>query len=226
MQASPQTKQPRVAIVDDHYMIREGWRLFLQNADNMDFAWAAASAAEAEQKVAEDAPAVLLVDISLPDRLGLDLIKELHVKHPNLRMLAFSMHDEKQFAQRALKAGANGYVMKSASQQDLETALRLVLSGGVAVSNDISQDIVKSFSSATSGDTTDPTLELSNREFEIFSMVGHGKSSKQIAVSLGISPNTVDVHKLNIRTKLKMGGARELTYFAVRWVEGQKFGRI
>ena len=144
----PKTTTPatRVAIVDDHTMMREGWRLFIENATDLDFAWMAADASEAVRKVDEDTPDVLVVDISLPDRSGLELIKDIRLLRPKLPMIAISMHDEKLYAQRALKAGARGYVMKSAPQKVLEQALHRVASGGIAVSEEMSEEILKAFS--------------------------------------------------------------------------------
>jgi DNA-binding NarL/FixJ family response regulator len=212
----------RIAIVDDHTMMREGWRLFIENAADLAFAWMAGDAAEAVRKVDEDTPDVLVVDISLPDRSGLELIKDIRLLRPKLPMIAISMHDEKLYAQRALKAGARGYVMKSAPQQELEQALHRVAAGGIAVSDEMSEEIIRSFSSGNTAEPKDAISELSDREFEVFVLIGQGKTTGQIAETLRISTKTVDVHKMNIRTKLGMNEAGELAYFAIRWAEGQK----
>ena len=145
---APQTTI-RVAIVDDHMMMREGWRLFIEHSSDLAFAWMAADAAEAVQQLELDTPDVLIVDISLPDRSGLELIKDLRLLRPQLPMLAVSMHDEKLYAQRALKAGARGYVMKSAPQKVLEQALRRVAAGGIAVSEEMSEEILQAFNRVT-----------------------------------------------------------------------------
>lgn len=224
MKTSLQQTTIRVAIVDDHTMMREGWRLFLENTNDMAFAWMAGDAAEAVRKVDEDTPDVLVVDISLPDRSGLELIKDLRLLRPKLPMLAVSMHDEKLYAQRALKAGARGYIMKNAPQKTLEHALRRVLSGSIAVSEEMSEEILKAFSSGTAGESKYPVSDLSDREFEVFTLISQGKTTGQIAEALRISPKTVDVHKMSIRAKLDIGGSTELAYFAIRWAEGQKSG--
>jgi len=212
----------RIAIVDDHTMMREGWRLFIETAPDLAFAWMAGDAAEAVRKVDEDTPDVLVVDISLPDRSGLELIKDLRHLRPKLPMIAISMHDEKLYAQRALKAGARGYVMKSAPQKELEQALHRVAAGGIAVSAEMSDEILQAFSAGTAAAAKDPVSELSDREFEVFALIGQGKNTGQIAEALRISTKTVDVHKMNIRTKLGMNETSELAYFAIRWAEGQK----
>ena len=222
MKPKQPTESTRIAIVDDHTMMREGWRLFIENTSNLDFAWMAGDAAEAVRKVDEDTPDLLVVDISLPDRSGLELIKDLRLLRPKLPMIAISMHDEKLYAQRALKAGARGYVMKSAPQKELEQALYRVASGGIAVSDKMSEEILKAFSSGNDSEPKDSISELSDREFEVFVLIGQGKTTSQIAESLRISTKTVDVHKMNIRTKLGMNESGELAYFAIRWAEGQK----
>jgi DNA-binding NarL/FixJ family response regulator len=214
----------RVAVVDDHTMMREGLRLFLDKHAEMSCAWTAVCAAEAVRKVDEDTPDVLVVDISLPDRSGLELIKDLRLLRPKLAMLAVSMHDERLYAQRVLKAGARGYLMKNAPQKMLEQALRRVAAGGIAVSEEMSEEILKSFSSGAPTEAKDNVSELSDREFEVFMLIGKGKNTAQIADALKISTKTVDVHKMNIRSKLGMSDPGELAYFAIRWSEGQQKG--
>lgn len=212
----------RVAIVDDHTMMREGLRLFLENSTDLSFAWMAVDASEAIRKVDDDTPDVLVVDISLPDRSGLELIKDIRLLRPKLPILAVSMHDEKLYAQRALKAGARGYVMKNAPQKTLENALRRVATGGIAVSENMSEEILRAFSTGAAPQSQDALSGLSDREFEVFQLIGHGKNTGQIAEALRISTKTVDVHKMNIRSKLGMSDPGELSYFAIRWAEGQK----
>ncbi len=214
----------RVAIVDDHAMMREGLRLFLDNTGDMQCVWMAGEAGEAVRQVEGDTPDVLIVDITLPGRSGLELIKDIRLLRPQLPMLAVSMHDEKLYAQRALKAGARGYIMKSAPHKMLGNAIRRILSGGVAVSEEMSDEILKSFvtGGAPAASSQDGIAELSDREFEVFRLIGAGKNTGQIAELLRISPKTVDVHKLNIRTKMGLSDGTELTFFAIRWAEGQK----
>ncbi|MBE7494165.1 MAG: response regulator transcription factor [Verrucomicrobiaceae bacterium] len=211
----------RVAVVDDHTMMREGLRLFLDSHPEMCCAWTAVNAAEAVRKVDEDTPDVLVVDISLPDRSGLELIKDLRLLRPKMAMLAVSMHDERLYAQRVLKAGARGYLMKNAPQKTLEQALRRVAAGGIAVSEEMSEEILRAFSSGAPVESQDRVAELSDREFEVFMLIGQGKNTAQVADALKISTKTVDVHKMNIRTKLGMSDPGELAYFAIRWAEGQ-----
>ncbi len=221
---SPAQTSVRVAIVDDHAMMREGLRLFIDNTPDMRCLWMAGDAAEAMRNVEKETPDVLIVDISLPGRSGLELIKDIRLLRPQLPILAVSMHEEKLYAQRALKAGARGYVMKSAPQKSLGNAIRRILSGGIAVSEDMSDDILRSFFNGgpSEPEGRDGISDLSDREFEVFRLIGEGRNTGQIAEVLRISTKTVDVHKMNIRTKLGINDGNQLTFFAIRWAEGQK----
>lgn len=221
---SPNRSAIRVAIVDDHAMMREGLRLFIDNTPDMRCVWLAGDASDAVQQVEGNTPDVLIVDISLPGRSGLELIKDIRLLRPQLPILAVSMHDEKLYAQRALKAGARGYVMKSAPHKTLGGAIRRILSGSIAVSEEMSDEILRTFFSGAPSEQPgkDGLSDLSDREFEIFRLIGEGKNTGQIADVLRISTKTVDVHKMNIRTKLNILDGNQRTFFAIRWTEGQK----
>lgn len=220
----PRMADARVAIVDDHTMMRDGIRLFVESLDGFAFAWHAGTAAEAIAMLERDTPDLMIVDITLPDRTGLELIKDVRLLRPKLPVLALSMHDEKLYAQRALKAGARGYVMKNSPHKVLERALRRVMAGGIAVSDEMSEEILKAFSAGGSTAMSGGLSSLSDREFEVFQLVGEGRNTGQIAEALRISTKTVDVHKMNIRAKLNLRDGTELTAFAIRWVEGQSRG--
>lgn len=220
MKPDAQSAKIRVAVVDDHTMMREGVRLFLKNHPEMVCTWTAVNAAETLRMVEKETPDVLMVDISLPDRSGLELIKDLRLLRPKMSILAISMHDEKLYAQRALKAGAHGYLMKNAPQKTLEQALRRVAAGSIAVSEEMSEEILKAFSAGAPLKAHDTISDFSDREFEIFGLVGQGRNTVQIAEILKISTKTVDVHKMNIRSKLGLTDPGELAYFAIRWAEG------
>jgi DNA-binding NarL/FixJ family response regulator len=173
----------------------------------------------------KDMPDALVVDITLPGRNGLELIKDVRALHPDLPVLVVSMHDETLYAQRALKAGAKGYVMKDAPYGAFEKALQRILSGGIALSETMSETILLAFSSGENPGPDGAIHQLSDREFEVFQLIGEGRSTSQIAQTLKISPKTVDVHKLKIRAKLKLTEGTSLTSFAIRWVEMRKLGR-
>lgn len=215
----------RVAIVDDHTLMREGMKMFVENLEGFACAWTAGEAQDALRLLETDLPDVLVVDITLPGRNGLELIKDVRALHPDLPVLVVSMHDETLYAQRALKAGAKGYVMKDAPHGAFEKALRRILAGGIALSERMSETILLAFSSGSNPGPDGAIHHLSDREFEVFQLIGEGRSTSQIAEALRISPKTVDVHKLKIRQKLKLTEGTSLTSFAIRWVEMRKLGR-
>lgn len=221
---APETaeKTQRVAVVDDHTLMREGMKMLLENLQGLTCAWTAGDTSEALQKLERDMPDALVVDITMPGRNGLELIKDIKALYPDLGVLVVSMHDETLYAQRALKAGAKGYVMKDAPQGIFEKAIRHVLTGGIALSEKMSENILLAFSSGSSPGPDGAIHNLSDREFEVFQLIGEGRSTGQIAGELGISPKTVDVHKLKIRQKLNLTEGTSLTSFAIRWVELRK----
>jgi DNA-binding NarL/FixJ family response regulator len=215
----------RVAILDDHTMMRGGMKVFIDSLPDFECCWEAGDCKTAMQKIEADMPDILLVDITLPDRNGLEFIKDVHSIHPDLAMLVVSMHDEAYYAHRALKAGAKGYMMKNMSHDLYETALRRVAAGGSWLSDRMSEEILQAYTSGTKPRMEGGLDALTDREFEIFQMIGDGRGTHEIADALRISPKTVDVHRMNIRTKLKLEDGAAVTRFAIRWVESHKLGR-
>ncbi len=223
-ETNPDVSRPavcKVGLVEDHTLMREGMRLFVDSVPGFRCIWAAASAQESMVKLAVETPDVMLMDITLPDRNGLEIVKDLRATHPEIKVLVLSMHDEELYAQRALKAGARGYIMKNAPYDSIKTALVRVAEGGIVVSAAMSERILAAFSSGFKNRKEDGLLSLTDREFEVFHMIGDGKNTGHIADALRISTKTVDVHKMNIRTKLGLREGGDLTVFAVRWAEGQ-----
>jgi DNA-binding NarL/FixJ family response regulator len=152
----------------------------------------------------------------------LELIKDVHALHPNLPLLVLSMHEETLYAHRAIKAGAKGYLMKSADYEIFERALRKVASGKLWLSEDIADNILQAFTSGTPPKGTDGLDALTDREFEVFQLLGEGRSTPQIAEAMRISPKTVDVHRANIRAKLKLEDGAAVTRHAIRWGESNR----
>ncbi len=225
MTSPPKADLCRVAVVEDHTIMREGLKLLVTTIGGFEWAWMAATAGEAVKMLEQDMPDLLLVDITLPDRNGLELIKDLHTLHPTLKMMVLSMHDEKLYVQRALRAGARGYLTKDASHADYEKALRRVASGGVSVSDSLSEEILLAFAmGGTRAQSKDGLDSLTDRELEIFQLLGEGLSTPQIADALRISTKTVDVHKMNIRTKLQLEDGSAVVRYAIRWFETRRLG--
>lgn len=220
--ANPQTIT--VGIVEDHTFMREGLKVFVESLEGFKCLWEAASASEAVSMMAAEPPAVLIVDITLPDRSGMELIKDIHVTNPKVAILVLSMHQEELYAERALKAGARGFLMKNAPHEALEEALRRVAAGGVAVSQKMSDQVLMAFSTGAAPRSETGLHSLTDREFEVFQLLGEGKGTQQVADSLRISHKTVDVHRMNIKNKLKLEDGLAVTRYAIRWSESRKHG--
>jgi DNA-binding NarL/FixJ family response regulator len=218
------TLRKRVAIVDDHTMMRSGMKVFIESLPDFDCCWTAGDAREAMIKVESDMPDVLIMDITLPDRNGIEVVKDIHALHPNLPVLMMSMHDEAYYALRALKAGAKGYMMKNTPFDVYEKALRRVAGGGTWLSEAMSEQMVNAYASGVRHEGGDGLEMLTDREFEVFQLLGEGLSTQQVADALHISTKTVDVHRSSIRTKLKMEDGSAVVRFAIRWVESRRVG--
>lgn len=207
----------RVFLVDDHPMLLDGLSKLVEQMPRCMVCGRASFAAEALAGIPSAMPDLVITDISLPDKNGIELIKDLHSILPEVRILAFSMHDEMLYAARALKAGAKGYLMKGADTELLETAVNRVLEGGIYLSPEVSDHLLRNLSGGASPQTR---LEvLTDRELEIFELIGRCRSISQISKQLHISPKTVDAHRGNIKTKLNLADAASLMREAILWIE-------
>jgi len=213
-----------VGVVEDHTFMREGMKEFVNSLDGFDCAWQAQSAADAVSAMDSTPPEVLIMDISLPDRNGIELVKDLQATHPNTAVLVVSMHDEELYAERALKAGARGYLMKNAPHDEFEASLRRVASGGIAVSQKMSDRVLMAFSSGFKPAAPTGLESLSDREFEVFQLMGEGRSTQSIADALRISSKTVDVHRMNLKNRLGLEDGAAVTRYAIQWTEARKHG--
>ena len=233
LNAPPQAMPPtdsklkhRVAIVDDHTFMREGLKVLVDSLPEFSMAWMAATAGDALKQLQTDTPDLLLVDITLPDRNGLELIKDVHALYPNLRILVLTMHSEKLYVQRALRAGARGYLTKDSSHAEYERALRRVVSGQLSVSESIAEEMMMNYALGDTKPRDRTGVEaLSDRELEVFMLLGEGSSTTQVADALRISPKTVDVHKMNMRVKLGLEDGAAVTRMAIQWTEALRHGR-
>jgi DNA-binding NarL/FixJ family response regulator len=214
----------RILIVDDHPMMRQGLAQLISSEPDLTVGCEADTASQALELVASQKPDLVLLDISLPDKNGLELIKDIHVLCPEVLILVVSMHDEALYAERVLRAGARGYVMKQEGGKKLLEAIRQVLSGRIYVSEKMSAHILETFSGRRSDTIVSPIERLSDREFEVFQLIGEGKGTRDIAGHLHLSVKTVEVHRANIKGKLKIRTATDLVRYAVRWTEAQGIG--
>lgn len=214
----------RIIIVDDHTMMRDGLKQLIDAEADLECSGLASNTPEALLLIEKSKPDMMTVDITLPGRNGLELIKDVLAFAPDLPILVISMHDETLYAQRVLKAGAKGYVMKDADSDTLLRAIRQVLEGGIYVSPQMSAQILEAFSGRHANRAIEGVHRLSDREFEVFQLIGEGKSTQQIADTLNISVKTVEVHRAHIREKLKLEDGAAVLRYAVRWAESRKLG--
>jgi DNA-binding NarL/FixJ family response regulator len=211
----------RIMIVDDHPMTRAGLAHLISLQADMEPFCEAGSPQQAVAELQKAMPDLVLSDITMPGRSGLEFIKDLQAIHPEVPILVVSMHDEKLYAERALRAGARGYIMKEAGGENLLAAIRRVLSGRVYVSDALSASILENMSGSLPRGSSSPIQKLSDREFEVFQLIGQGKSTREIARQLSLSQKTIDVHRSHIKEKLELRNATSLVRYAVRWVETQ-----
>ena len=219
--AKSKPAKKHILIVDDHPMMRQGLAQLINNEPDLSVAWEADNAGQALEVISTQAPDLVIADISLPDKNGLELIKDIHVLRPGVPILVVSMHDETLYAERVLRAGGRGYIMKQQGGKKLMEALRQVLGGQIYVSEKISARILEMFSAGRSKTSESPMGRLSDREFEVFQLIGEGKGTREIAEKLNLSVKTVEVHRANIKEKLNLKTATDLVRQAVRWVEAQ-----
>jgi DNA-binding NarL/FixJ family response regulator len=165
-------------------------------------------------------PDLAIVDITLRSSSGLDLIKDIRIRSPKTAVLVLSMHDESLYAERVLRAGGRGYIMKQEGGKKILEGIRQVTAGRTYVSEAVSGRILDAFS-GVQGESKSPVETLTDREFQVFQLIGEGLSTKEMADKLHVSAKTIEVHRVNIKEKLGLGTAAELLRFAVRWIEGQ-----
>ena len=211
----------KILLVDDHPFMRAGLAQLINKQPDLMVCGEAGEPAEAVRELAKGRVDLVLSDITMPGRSGLEFIKDIQATHPALPILVVSMHDEVIYAERVLRAGARGYIMKEAGGENLLRAIRQVLAGEVYVSPGMAARILDNFSARKPRGSSSPIEQLSDREFEVFQLVGHGRSTRDIAQQLNLSPKTVDVHRGNIKRKLELKDAMALVRHAVRWVEGR-----
>ena len=220
-QTTNQAKRKQILLVDDHPLMRRGQADLLNREPDLEVCGEAGTAREAMESIAKLKPDLVLVDMALPDKDGLELIKDIHALHPGLPMLAMSMQEESLYAARVLRAGGRGYLMKADGPERLAAAIRTVLSGQVALSPRMSAKILESVAGPASKVGGGPESKLTDREMEVMRHFGEGWSTEEIATRLHLSPKTVDVHRGHIKEKLGLKTTPEFLRFAIRWVGSQ-----
>ena len=213
------TEQSRVFIVDDHTMFREGLRQLIEYEPGLTVCGGAPDAEKAMEGIRQTKPDVVIVDITLADSSGLDLVKSIKAEYEDLPVLVVSMHEESLYAERALRAGAMGYVMKNEPAKTVTAAIHSVLSGEMYLSRKMSSSVISKFMRGQPEEPMSPLEILSDRELEVFRMIGQGKGTRQIAQDLDVSIPTVQSFRNRIKEKLHLKSAPELALHAIHWVQ-------
>ena len=218
--ATATTKKKRILIVDDHPLVRQGLAQFINQERDMLVCAEASDGHEALQIIEEASPDLAIVDIQMKGMGGMDLVRALNLDYPEVRVLMLSMHDEELYAMRALNAGAQGYLMKEEDPEKVVQAIRTVMQGEVSVSQAVQRKILITIASGSGANST--SLDhLSDRELEVFKMIGKGYPSRLIASDLHLSTKTVESYKARLKHKLKLKDATELRRYAAAWMKSE-----
>ncbi|MEI6085557.1 MAG: response regulator transcription factor [Verrucomicrobiota bacterium] len=210
----------RIFLVDDHPLVREFLAQLINQQDDLEVCGDCAEATECMQLLTTARADLVVVDLSLEKTHGFDLIKDLRLQHPRLPVLVLSMHDEAAYVERALRAGARGYLTKTEATQLLLPAIRCVLTGEMYVSEKVAGKVVGLFLRGYGAtDPNAPTSRLSDRELQIFELIGRGYPTKQIAAVLKVTVKTVDTHRANLKEKLGVATIEELRAAAEKWAQ-------
>jgi DNA-binding NarL/FixJ family response regulator len=211
------TRKHRIFLVDDHPLVREGLTNLINEQNDLIVCGEAEDSAGAITGIAKTRPDVVLVDISLKNESGLELVKNLESQFPLVALIVLSMHDEALYAERALRAGARGYVMKRESTKSVLASIRRVMEGGVYVSERVVNSMARRFSSSPKKVESSPVDRLSDRELEIFRLLGQGRTTTQIAEDLHLSLKTVQAYCARAKEKFGVSSLGELLRAAIRW---------
>ncbi|MGR3319103.1 MAG: response regulator [Candidatus Anammoxibacter sp.] len=215
-------KKTRVYLVDDHAVICDGLAKLINLEEDIMVCGTSTDPDEAFKNICSQKPDVVIVDLILKDMNGLSLVRDIVSKFPNIPILILSMMDESIYAERALQAGAMGYVMKDQPGEEVLKGIRNLVAGKKFVSEELTERMLDRLVGQKKGKSCSPFELLTNRELEVFSMTGNGRNSKQIAEKLHISVKTVETHHFNIKAKLDLKNVNELIEYAVKWVLSQK----
>ncbi len=222
MTAETGGSKKRIFLVDDHPLVREWLTNLINQQPDLAVCGEAENAPRARQGIMSLKPDIAIVDISLKDSSGIELIKDLKLSLPGTAVLVLSMHEESHYAERALRAGARGYIMKRETTRKVISAIRQVLAGGVYISEEIATTLAAQFVSGKAQSQKTPVEQLSDRELEVFELLGQGRGTRQIAESLRVSVKTVQAYCARIKEKLNLASATELLREAVRWYEATR----
>lgn len=212
----------RIILIDDHPIMRHGLAQLIGMEPGLEVIGQAGSAVEGMQLLDKVKADLAIVDLTLPDRHGLELIKDIQALHPSTRTIVLSMHEENLYAERALRAGARGYVMKETAADTLVSAIKKVLGGGIYVSDAMASRLMEQATGQRGRAGSAGIDKLTDRELEVMQLIGQGKASKHIAELLNISARTVEAHRAHLKDKLGLPDGAALVRYAVQWVENHQ----
>jgi DNA-binding NarL/FixJ family response regulator len=216
--ASPQSQgEIRVLLVDDHPIVRQGVQLLVDSEEGMRVCGTAESPTGALEQIKATKPTIAVVDLSLKDGNGLDLIKDIKIRYPKVAVLVLSMRDDSFYAERALRAGAMGYITKEEATDRIVEGIRRVLAGEVYLTDSLSAQLLGRMVDKNASLETSPIDELTDRELQVFDMIGQGMTTREIAENLKLSVKTVESHREHIKNKLNLTNATELLKRALQW---------
>lgn len=222
--STPKKRYKKVFLVDDHPVVRQGLKMLIEQDGEFSICGESDSAQDAIQQLNKLTPDILLTDLSLKESNGLELVKDIRQHNPNLPILVFSIHDESVYAERALSAGANGYVMKQEDPDLLLRAIHKVLEGDIHLSLKMTSQLLKQLSSGkapASSSSLDAVSVLSDRELEVFELIGKGLSTRKIAEQLNLSIKTIETYRAHIKHKFNISDSTELTHRAIQWADNE-----
>ena len=218
------TDKKRVMIVDDHPLIRQGINMLLANEDDLEVCAEAETAAGALAVMKKTKPDVAIVDLTLKESSGLELLKDIRIQYPDVLVLVVSMRDEGLYAERVLRVGARGYVTKEEGPEKILEGLRKILQGQIYISEKMASKVMSKIVEGASQSGGSPMNLLTDRELEVFELIGNGLPTREVAKKLHISPKTVDSHREHIKDKLKLDSGTELLKQAIQWSQVQNNG--
>jgi len=216
-QVSVQAKKCRVLLIDDHPIVRQGLALLIDREGDLSVCGEADGAHSAFHAIETLRPDLVVLDISLSGPDGLDVLKEIRMKTASLPVLILSMHDESIYAERAMRAGANGYIMKQEATDKVLVAIRRILQGEVYLSDRLTNTMLQQYMRGVSPTKMSPLVSLTDRELEVFRLIGEGHGTRQIADELHLSVKTIESYQAHIKEKLALRNARELVQHAIEW---------
>ena len=211
------TQTSRVFLVDDHPVVRQGLTRLIAQEEDLEVCGEAESEVEALDRISAVRPDLVVVDLSLSTGDGIDLIKSLHARDPRLPLLVLTMYEESFYAERAMRAGARGFLTKGDASRLVVDAIRHLLRGEIYVCESVAPKLMKKLITGSAGDE-DPVTCLSDRELQVFRLIGQGRSTQEIADEIGLSVKTIETYRANIKRKLDLRDGRKLVEYAIRWV--------